>query len=695
MTNPAPPPDPAPRRRRRWAALLAASAGGALLVAGLGWSLAAAALAPRPDKKEEPFFGWAMTAAGDWLARHSYDLLFVLRGPGDVPEARIVYLDERSAAKLGQGGGVWDRSIHAQLVRRLTRDGAHAVFFDVVFPDTAPDPASDAELAAAMAEHGRVFIGAPLELDYGANVLQERVVPPTPALRRAAAGWGLIAFRPIDPDYGVRRIYPGLDPTPSATWRAAERLGAALPTDDEGRAEPRWLNYYGPPNAFPNVSYDRALSDDELPPEFFRDQIVFIGGRSTLGTLSLGKDDFRTPFGLLGSQFATGVEIHLTALLNLLRGDWLRRMDPRHELTLVLLCGIAAGGGLPWLRPNAAALVAALFAAAVLAIALGLHTRAHLWWAWLIPGTVQPALALGWAVGARYFLEERRRRRLIDAFSRYLSPHMAKRIADAEFDLTPGGKVLRATVMFTDLEGYSRLCERLEDPQRIARVLNTYYTRTIGHILDNDGTVIKYMGDSIQAVWGAPLPDADQLRKAVRAAWKLHAASLEECEGFSLRTRIGLNCDLVLAGNLGSDERFDFAVIGTPVNLASRFEGLNKYLGTDILLSESIRAGVGAEFDTRPLGQFRVAGNQKPQTLHELLGPAGTAGPRPWLEPFARALAAFQRGDLVSAEAGMSEADALHPGGDGPARFFLSCIGDLRQEILPTEWDGVVNITTK
>jgi class 3 adenylate cyclase len=693
-------PEPAtatPSRRRRWLLLVAASVGGAALVAALGWGLIAASRAGRSEEKERPLLGWTAVAVGEWLARHSYDLLFVLRGPQEVPAARIVYLDEHSAAKLGQRGGVWDRSIHTQLVRRLTRDGARAVFFDVVFPDESPDPAVDAELAAAIAENGRVFLGAALELDFGAQAFQERTVPPVAPLRRAAAGWGLIAFRPIDPDYGVRRIYTGLDLVPSATWRAAVKLGANLPEDAAARMEERWLNYYGPPNCFPSVSYDRALSDDELPPGFFRDQIVFVGGRSTLGTLMLGKDDFRTPFGLFGEQFAKGVELHLTTMLNLLRGDWLTRLAPGRELALVLVWGLLLGGGLPWLRPAAAAGAAALGGAAVLAVALLLHAREHLWLVWMVPGLVQPLVALGWAIGARYFLEERRRRLLLEAFGRYLSPQMAARIADADFDLTPGGKVVRATVMFTDLENYSGLCARLDRPESIARLLNTYYTRTIGHILESDGTVIKYMGDSVQAVWGTPLADEDQVRKAVRAAWRLHVASLEECEGHSLRTRIGLNCDSVLAGNLGSAERFDFAVIGAPVNLASRFEGLNKYFGTDILISESIHAQLRGEFVTRELGTFCVVGHPVPQKLHELLGPANAdhGEVRPWLVPFANALAAFRRGDLDAAEQGMREADALRPGGDGPSRFYRDEIERLRTAGLSPAPGGVITFSAK
>lgn len=689
-------PSPAARRLRRSLALAGASLLGALLIGLLGWNLIAASLAPKSDEKSRPWLGWATTAAGDWLVRLSYDLLFVLRPASVVPAARVVYLDEHAARKLEQSGCVWDRKLHADLVRRLTREGARAIFFDIVFPDPWPDPAVDEDLAAAMREHGNVYIGAALELDYNEDkALEERTIPPTPVLRQAAAGWGLIAFRPIDSDYGVRRLYTGLHHAPSATWRAAVRLGAKLPGDAEGRAQERWLNYYDAPNCFPNVTYDRALSDDEVSPGFFRDQIVFIGGRSTLGTLTLGKDDFRTPFGLFGEQFAKGVEIHLTTFLNLLRGDWLIRLDPQRELWIVALCGLLLGGGLPWLRPLAGAGVALLAIAALVVATVALQAREHVWFAWAVPALVQAPLALGWAVGTRYFIEERRRRRLLDAFGCYLSPHMAQRIADADVDLRPGGKVVEATVMFTDLEDYTGLCERMDNPERISQVLTTYFTHTTGHILENDGTIIKYMGDSVQAVWGAPLADGDHVRKAVRAAWRLHVASRIECEGHPLRTRIGLNTGQLLAGNLGSAQRFDYTVTGDPVNFASRLETLNKRLGTDILISDRVQAALDREFITRPLGRFRVVGKKDAQEIHELLGPAEPVEERPWLATFAHALAAFRRGDFDAAERGLRETSALRVGSDPPSLFYLAYIAGLRSQPPEGEWSGAVELSSK
>src|SRR5262249_18520246 len=152
-------------------------------------------------------------------------------------------------------------------------------------------------------------------------------------------------------------------------------------------------------------------------------------------------------------------------------------------------------------------------------------------------------------------------------------------------DLSLGGKEVEATVMFTDLEGFTKMSESLP-PKEVSRVLTSYFNLTTRAILEQDGTIIKYIGDAVMAVWGAPLTDPKHAQRAVLAAWGMHQAGLQEIEGRRLRTRIGINTGLVLAGNLGSTFRFDYTLIGDTTNFASRLEGLNKYLGTDILISE-------------------------------------------------------------------------------------------------------------
>lgn len=636
-----------------------------------------------------------VVAFSEGLARLSYDLLFVLRGSVPPAEACIVYFDEGSARALGEPLDPWNRALHARLVRRLTADGARAVLFDIVFSDPWPVPAVDEEFAAALKENGRTFLGAALELDEGRiGAIQQRTIPPTALLRRAAAGWGLLAFRPVDPDYAVRRIYPGLETVPTATWVAAGKLGARLPPQAADASRRPWMNYYGPADHFLSVSYERALAPLALPPDFFRDRIVVVGGRSTLGALRMGKDDFRSPYGVLGGDFCKGPEVHLTALLNLLHGDWLERVSPPREIGLALLFGALLGGSLGWLRPHFAVLGAAIAFAGVLAIATWLIVAEGLWFCWGVLAFVQVPVALIWAVGTRYFIEERRRNALRDAFAHYLSPRMADQIADADFDLSLGGTVVEATVMFTDLENFTPLSEELGKPELISEILTTYFTQTTGHILENDGTIVKYLGDAVQAVWGAPLPDADHARKAVFAAWRLHEASVMEVQGHPLRTRIGVNTGMMLSGNLGSAQRFDYATTGDEVNFASRLEGLNKYLGTHVLISDSVKERVGDAFFLRCVGEFRVVGKKAARVIYELLGPEPASERHLWIESFARGLDAFRAGDFTAAEAAMRETIATR-GADGPSSFYLERIDGLRDSALPPDWKGIVELSAK
>ena len=696
-----PPPRKALRQRIRRLLKPAASVLGAAFVGTLGWVLAkSSASMGTPGLRERPRFGWLCAAAGEALARLSYDLPFLIRGAVDAPDACIVYLDEGSATVLGQHDTVWDRRLHTQLLRRLEADKPRAVFFDIVFKDSSSDPGVDRDFADAIRKNGHVFLAAGSESNAGASlaggsrVRSTQVLPPPAILRKAAAGWGHITFDPLDADFGVRRIPAGTDTVPFAMWRMAKQLGAPLTDTPEARAAPRWMNYYGDAGKFPSLPYDRALNPDDSP-GFFRDRVVFVGGRSTLSGLDLGKDDFRTPYGLLGDAFSSGVEVHLTAFENLLHGEWLTRLDENREPWLILATGIVLGGMLPRFRPHIAALLALAAFAGIAALALWMFGQRQMWFAWCVPAFVQTPVALVWAVGARYFLEERRRRALRQAFGHYISPHIADRIAESDFDLEPGGTVTEVSVIFTDLEGFTPLSEELSQPELITQVLVKYFTQTTAPILENDGTIINFVGDAVTAVWGAPLAEPDHARKAALAACRLHESARIEVDGRVLRTRVGLHTGRVLTGNIGSAERFDYAVVGDPVNFASRLEGLNKRLGTNVLISDAIRQKLGDEFSVRRVGEFRVVGKRDTCVVHELLGLA-SAGPRaPWCESFENGVAAFCSGDLDAAARAMRETIELHGGIDGPAQFYLAQIETLRRNALPADWNGVINFTEK
>ena len=212
-----------------------------------------------------------------------------------------------------------------------------------------------------------------------------------------------------------------------------------------------------------------------------------------------------------------------------------------------------------------------------------------------------------------------------------------------------------------------------------------------------DGTIIKYIGDAVMAVWGAPLPDERHAERAVLAAWGMSEAGKREIAGRRLRTRLGINTGTVLAGNLGSDYRFDYTLIGDTTNFASRLEGLNKYLGTDILISESTRRELSDKIKVRSLGRFLVVGKKTPVGIYEVLGLAASFPVEPdWLKAFDEALAAFVRGDLNEAERLMKQVIESRGGKDGPAAFYLHEIERARANPSAEQaWDGTVRIDSK
>ncbi len=174
----------------------------------------------------------------DGLARLSYDLPFLWRSTLSTQEAVLVYLDDVSAKQLDQPlDATWSRSLHARLLDRITQENPRLVFYDIVFDGDGPDPAADTEFAAAIERNGRVVLGALFDdAQASGQVQQGRVYPPIKLLRKPAAGYGVLTFKPIDPGHGVRRIFFGTSNVPSATWKAAELLGAPITQQGSGNA---------------------------------------------------------------------------------------------------------------------------------------------------------------------------------------------------------------------------------------------------------------------------------------------------------------------------------------------------------------------------------------------------------------------------------------------------------------------------
>ena len=227
----------------------------------------------------------------------------------------------------------------------------------------------------------------------------------------------------------------------------------------------------------------------------------------------------------------SGLEIHATILLNLLRGDWLTADATQSRNSL---------NHFHWVRSRQPCFVPSACGCP----AGGYYFDRNRLWRWLarlgptnlvcliVPATVQMPLGLAWAVGSQYVLESRRRKELRTAFGFYLSPQMADKIANSDFDLRPGGEIVEATVIFTDLENFTTLSEDL-DPSEVSAILIGYFEQTTRCILEKRGTIIKYVGDAVMAAWGAPVDEPAHAICAAEAACDLGALTEIEVRGKS------------------------------------------------------------------------------------------------------------------------------------------------------------------
>ena len=657
---------------------------------------------------------FALFRAGGSLVNLSYDLPFIAHRAGAAGDIRIVYLDELD-------GPVLNRRVQAELLDKLGQAGARAVIYDVIFDQPSTDPAVDLKFSEAMLRfRGKDAGGNPIaglrqravmlacgrELIGQTGAMGERLIPPTDQLLMAADDFGLVLFV-HDERFTVRELHSGSQDEPSLAWKAAHALGA--PLEEANRLDPRWLNYSGPPpdpndpTAVPAVlscSARDAMAGAD--PAFFRDKIIVIGGKPGIVGAAAGQDLFATPFHRFDPRgnlpLMSGVELQAHALANFLARNWLIRSSRSFDLSMIMAAGVLAGFGFSRIRPIHGIWIAVAAALGLIFSGiLSVHFQ-EFWFPWSVTAFLQIPVALVLGIASHFYIERffrlkltAEQSRLRDAFSKYLSPQMLDRLTAENFRMKVGGEKVMAAMMFTDIESFTDMCQRVRDPARIVELLNDYFHRTTGHIFDHDGIIIKFIGDAIFAAWGVPIPDPQSPINAVRAAWKLFISAKLVVDGDELRTRIGLNYGEVVAGNIGSDRHVDYTLIGDAVNLSARLESLNKMFDTNILLSDSIQPFVGGEFHTRRIGKFKVKGRTDVTNIYELIGPGGETPLPEWVVLYHRALAMLEGGDATQAHALFTATNAIRPSrGDGPSRFFLDLLNEGKH--LP---DGVVEMKEK
>lgn len=627
---------------------------------------------------------------GTGLINLSYDLLTVAK-PVVVPtDAALVFMDEASHEKFGQPlNAPWDRAIHAQLVDRLTAAGAKAIVFDIVFSDPGRDPGADRKLTSAFAASKRVVLAADHE-PLGGGMKKFRL--PIEPLREAAAKIGSAEVIP-GRDLIVRQHTPGPphEPISSLAWSAAELIGAVRLDSAGAEPFPRWLHYYAPARSLPAVSYQDALNDNVQVD--FAGKVVFVGARILTRFAGERKDEYRTPYSFWTStdQFIAGVEIQATAFLNLVRGDWWRRLPSTAEAWTIVLLGAAIGWFVMQARSSAALLVAALAMLAVIVSSIAAARFGRVWFPWLVP-IVQIGIVLLVSIVVNSFRLYLERRLYQQTLALYLSPKLVKKFAQDERFRQPGAEKQMLTILFSDIANFTSISEGM-DSDELAKLMNKYFqTAVTDCIHKTDGTVVKYIGDAIFAFWNAPDLQTDHAVRACEAALRFRDQRVHYAKGQPLVTRIGLHTGVANVGNFGSAERVDYTALGESINLASRMEGLNKYLGTTVLLTSATQAEVDGHFATRSLGRFRLKGFEKSVEVFELLARKG-APVEAWQAHFSSALAAFVRREWEVAEREFRKVIELRKE-DGPSNFYLRRMEEMRGEETG-DWTGEIELKEK
>ena len=384
-----------------------------------------------------------------------------------------------------------------------------------------------------------------------------------------------------------------------------------IPSDENGRM---LINYAGPPKTFPHFSISDILKGN-TPKGTFKDKIVLVGATA------VGLYDLRnTPF----SPVYPGLEVHATVIDNILKQNfltkptWAKAFD---LLAIILLC-VLAGIFIPRLNAVMGMFLGLGLFIAHLIIARTLFVNSGIWF-----NIVYPLLGLLITYTSltvyRYITEERERKKIKGAFSYYVSSSVVNEVLKHPEQLKLGGDQKDLSVLFSDIRGFTTISEGMT-PVELVSLLNEYLTVMTDVVFKYDGTLDKYMGDAIMAIYGAPFEQQNHPASACHSALemmedlkKLNEKWLNEGKK-PLDIGIGINTGNMMVGNMGSDQRFDYTVMGDAVNLGSRLEGANKNYRTNILISEFTYERVKDEFVCMEVDSVRVKGKTLPVKVYQL-----------------------------------------------------------------------------
>jgi adenylate cyclase len=545
-----------------------------------------------------------------------------------------------------------------------------------------------------------------------------------PKLERAAAGRGLFSIR-TDPDGMVRRVPIVMDVdgkivpaltldllrvvagastvlvrTDESGIRSVGVPGLELPTDQNGRI---WI-YFGPHDKARYVSAKDVL-EGRVAEEKIAGKLVLVG-TSAIGLL----DVKTTPV----HAAMPGVEVHAQLLEAALTGSLLAA--PSYALLVEMIGAALAGVVLAVLAPAASVLmlfaIAAAAAASLIAGSWILYSRYQMLFDATFPLLVTLSVYMSMILMG-YFREQSDRRRIRSAFAQYLSPTLVEQLVKSPHRLALGGEERTITVLFSDVRGFTTIAETYKDnPHGLTTLMNRFLTPLTNAIMARNGTIDKYMGDAVMAFWNAPLDDPAHQSDACHAALDMlervdvlnqereREALVAGTRFVPIRIGIGINTGACTVGNMGSDLRFQYTVMGDSVNLASRLEGQTKTYGPSIIIGSRTAAAVWEEFGLIEIDSIRVKGKTEAETMYAVIGRSDIAKTPEFIalqERWTNVLLCYRKQDWPGA---LNAIELCRPHCE---RFGLVDLVDvyadrvrrLQRSPQAADWDGVFTAETK
>jgi len=545
-----------------------------------------------------------------------------------------------------------------------------------------------------------------------------------PELEQSAAGRGLFSIHP-ERDGIVRRVpivmkagdkvvpaltlellrvVTGSDAilirTDEAGVRNVAVPGLELPTDRNGRI---WVHF----SPHDNSRYVSAkdVVEGKAAPEQFEGKLVLVG-TSAIGLL----DVKTTPV----HPAMPGVEVHAQLLEAALTNSLLA--SPSYAIVVEMLGALVAGSAISVLAPIASALmlfVVATFAAIAFVV---ISWTAYSRYGVLLDATFPLIAMLSVYIGLvliGYFREQLDRRRIRSAFAHYLSPTLVERLAQSPKQLVLGGEERIMTVLFSDVRDFTAISETYKDnPTGLTTLMNRFLTPLTNAIVARNGTIDKYIGDAVMAFWNAPLDDPAQESDACHAALDMldcvdalnqerrQEASASGADFVSINIGIGINTGRCTVGNMGSDLRFQYTVMGDTVNLASRLEGQTKTHGLSTIIGSRTAAAVADQFALLEIESIRVKGKREPELVYTIVGRADVAQTREFQslqDRWAQLLTCYRKQDWSGAlkMADVCRDDCERFGLVGLLDSYVDRIRRLEQSPPAGDWDGVFTAETK